>query len=350
MSRERPKKTFYTVLGIVGDIIFIPVMILALIVCMIVFMDRRQNEVPSFFGVSVVRVLSGSMKASGFDIGDNVLVKKIAVDEIWEGDIIAFYSKYDKVDNDLSMYNKLTKLNSQDDEIVVSNPPVVIEGRSTVEDAQEQKCRVVFHEVKEVWCAENGTRFFKTKGTSNGDYDTYKIREDFVIGRYIETSVFLRNSIKWISSPIGMIVLVCLPLGILIILQSLSLIEQINFIVIEKKLLSGKMHWSDSEAMRLIKSGEMEEIAKIIYLGNIKEDEREMLFDELWLVGPKNKTKKIIEKERKITQGYNILQEKGKLDYFNFWKNNVNTKKEKQLIENEISYNIMSSAINNENK
>lgn len=348
MSKERPKKTFYTVLGIVGDIIFIPIMILALIVCMVVFMDRRQNEVPSFFGVSVVRVLSGSMKASGFNIGDNVLVKNVAVDEIWEGDIIAFYSKYDKVDNDLAMYNKLTRLNSINDEITISN--VEIDGRSTVQDAQEQKCKVVFHEVKEVWVDQNGTRFFRTKGSSNGDFDANRIREDFVIGKYINTPVAFRNAIKWIASPMGMIVLVCLPLGILIILQSLSLIEQINFIVIEKKLLSGQMHWSDKEAQRLIKSGEMEEIAKIIYLGNIKEEERESLYDALWLVGPKKKTKKIIEKERAVTQSYNILQQKGKLDYFNFWKKNVITKKEKKLLENEISYNIISSAINNENK
>ena len=61
----------------------------------------------------------------------------------------------------------------------------------------------------------------------------------------------------------GMIVLVCLPLGILVIMQSLSLIEQINFIVIEKKLLAKTIDPKDPEAQRLFKSGEMEEIAKI---------------------------------------------------------------------------------------
>ncbi|MBQ3494379.1 MAG: hypothetical protein IJA69_03090 [Clostridia bacterium] len=340
MNKQKPRKTLYTILGTIGDIIFIPIMLIAVLVCMVIFMDRRQNEMPQFFGISLVRVMSSSMKASGFYVGDTVLVKNCPGKEIWVGDVIAFYNKYDSVDNSNFVSKKFTKLEQKDQQVEI-NQNAEYPGRTTMESAKTGLYRVNFHEVKEVYVDESGTRFFVTQGTSNASKDTYPVREEFVVGKYIETPVAFRSVIKWISSPIGMIILVCLPLGILVILQSLSLIEQVNFIVIEKKLLKGEIDYKDEEAQRLIKSGDMEEVAKVIYLGKAPPENHQELYDVLW------STKTLsLEKQRTVQQGYEILGEKGKKAYFEFWIQKTKSKRDLNKLEEQLSIVKLSNASN----
>lgn len=347
MKKEKPKKTFYTVLGMIGDCLFIPIMIISLLVCMFIFMERRHSEPPSIFGVSIVRVLTGSMIASGFYVNDNVVVKKCEPNQIWEGDIIAFYARYDDVDIKMYNYKQLTKLQSSDQQIDLPQTPVVYEGRTNVDDAKERGTRIVFHQVIGVYVDENGTRFFETKGTSNGSKDMYPAREDFVVGRYVETPVALRSAIKWVCSPMGMIVLVCLPLGILVIMQSLSLIEQINFIIIEKKLLAKTIDHKDPEAQRLFKSGEMEEIAKILYMSKTKTEDQDEIYSLLWHTESKNKNAKKQEYNQKIEQSFEVLKTKGKQEYLLYWKNNTTNKKQIKKIEDQLSILILQDVTNN---
>lgn len=348
MKKEKPKKTFYTVLGMIGDCLFIPVMLISLIVCLFIFMDRRYNEPPSVFGVSVVRILSGSMIASGFNINDNALVKKVDSEQIWINDIIAFYARYDEVD--IRMYNQkdLIKLETNDERPTTNQQPITYEGRTTVDDAREKGVRIIFHEVIEVYSDPNGTRFFKTKGSSNSSEDTYLVREDFVIGKHVEIPLGIRNVIKWVCSPMGMIVLVCLPLGILVILQSLSLIEQINFIVVEKKLLAKRIDHKDPEAMRLFKSGEMEEISKILYMSKTKAEEQDEVYSLIW--GTQSKgitTKKQEAYYEKVEKSFEILKTKNKKDYLMFWKNNLKSKRDIKKIDDQISMLIIKGVQNN---
>ena len=73
--------------------------------------------------------------------------------------------------------------------------------------------RIVFHQVIAVYVDGNGTRFFETKGTSNETRDLYPAREDFLVGKYVETPVGVRNAFKWVCSPIGTDTLsCCLPM------------------------------------------------------------------------------------------------------------------------------------------
>ena len=349
MKKEKPKKTFYTVLGVIGDCLFIPIMLISLIVCMFIFMDRRYNQPPSVFGISVVRILSGSMIASGFNINDNVIVKSVDGKQIWNQDIIAFYSRYDEVD--IKMYNQkqLTKLETKDQTIQTNQQQITYEGRTTIDDAREKGTRIVFHEVIEVYADANGTRFFKTKGTSNCSADSYLVREDFVLGRYVEVSPVIRGAIKWICSPMGMIVLVCLPLGILVILQSLSLIEQINFIVVEKKLLAKRIDHKDPEALRLFKSGEMEEISKILYMSKTKPEDQDEVYSLIWGVETKGSSSKKQEYYQKVEQSFEVLKTKNKKDYLMFWKNNLKSRSAIKKIDDQLSMLIFQNVKKNIN-
>ena len=111
VEKTKKNKTFYQVLGIIGDIILIPVILIALISSSAMFVARSQNTLPSIFGLTLVFVASESMEPSGFMKGDVLFLTKCdpytlkvgtpndIEDEL--GDVIAFYS-----------YSNLTSLNN----------------------------------------------------------------------------------------------------------------------------------------------------------------------------------------------------------------------------------------------
>ena len=78
-KRKKKQKTFYTVLGIIADIIIYPVIIISVIASFSMLLTNRSSELPSVFGVSVVKIMTGSMTTAGFDVGDIVLVKETSV-------------------------------------------------------------------------------------------------------------------------------------------------------------------------------------------------------------------------------------------------------------------------------
>ncbi len=338
MTNKKQKNTTYTLFGKIGDILLFPIVIVALAVSLLIMFQGKSDTVPSIFGVSIVRILSGSMENSGFNIGDNVIIKKTNTNTLWKGDIIAFFQKEDPADAG----RILTILNNIDDEPNITKP--IPENRLTLDDLQGTGMRVVFHEIINVYYDETGTRFFETKGSSNASADSVKIRADFVIGKYVDTPQWFRGVIKWIASPVGMVVCVCIPLGILIIFQSLALIEQINFMYVEKKLIKGEMHWQDREAKRLIQTGDMEEVCKIIYFSKVDEDEREELAENLWVF--KNRlNKKQKQYKQNVEESIEILKEKGKKDYLLFWKNHLKWKWDIKHIDEELTYLIYNEKV-----
>ena len=61
---ESKKKS--SVLNIISNVLFVIVMILLIIFMIYGFGNLSKNKVPSFFGQSYVRIMSGSMAASVF--------------------------------------------------------------------------------------------------------------------------------------------------------------------------------------------------------------------------------------------------------------------------------------------
>ena len=171
------------------------------------------------------------------------------------------------------------------------------------------------------------------------------VREDFVVGKYVNTSRNIRDVILWVTQPTGMIICVCIPLGILVILESLALIEQCNFLIVEKKLMRGEINWQDREAQRLIKTGEMEEVVKIIHYGKIDEDEQDEFCEQVWPEKPKM-SNKMKYYHILINKSKNILKEKGYKEYLLFWKENARNRWDKKQIELEINYSIIEKALN----
>ena len=84
-------RIFYKILSNIVTILMIPAVLLALYACFLMFKSQKDGTAVSIFGYSPVRVLSGSMVASGFEINEVVMIKDINTKALKVGDVIAFY-------------------------------------------------------------------------------------------------------------------------------------------------------------------------------------------------------------------------------------------------------------------
>lgn len=153
-------------------------MILApiLFVSSVIIIDSYVNpdEVPSFFGWKPFIVLSGSME-SEINSGDIAVVKEVDLKEIKKNDIIAF----------------------KEDEIVIT------------------------HRVVDI-IEKDGKIKYKTKGDNNNIEDEGYVFESQVEGKYQFKVRRLGNFAMFAQTPIGMIVCLSIPVGLLLLIQKLD--------------------------------------------------------------------------------------------------------------------------------
>ena len=218
-KEKAPKTKSAKVVNIISNCIFIPVMIILAVYFVYALSVMSKNGVPSFFGQSYVNVRSNSMRASGFDKGDIVIIERVNISEIKEGDVIAYYYCYSNIPNYDGMVETAKDYKT---------------GQKTYETA------IFFHKVYDIKYDGYGDTWFYTYGTSNlrpdGDptsedipanYNVDKAtRGDHVVGRYKKSA--LAGVIQFISSPTGLIVLVIAPCGILLFTLLLNIIEIVD--------------------------------------------------------------------------------------------------------------------------
>ena len=340
-ERVKKQKTFYSILGIIGDIVIYPIIIFSLIASGAMFVSRTQNALPSIFGLSLVYVSSGSMEKTGYMKGDVLfLVKsdpyKLKVkeknsakeeSELERGDVIAFYSFADPADKEAQA---IVPLKAVDNDVVLTAPKqITVENRIKVgQFPEEKKVKIVFHEITGRFIDQDGTLFFQTKGSSNSSPDGIKVRADYVVGKYVNTPLWIRSVFRFCASQIGMILLVVIPLGILIILQCFSLIEQTNNIIVEKSVISGKIRYDSKESLKANVGIEMNDIEKVRFYANAPEKERENVENFLWKYldtdKPKDKAKYAF-----IKKAVSAFKENPE-EYWFMWEQQIKGKSQQQ--------------------
>ena len=326
-QHKRKKRTFYSILGLISDCIIIPVIIIALFSSFVLYSNQRKNEIKSVFGVSFVAIQSGSMMAGGFNIGDIVIINSVNTDNLrpksddYAGDIIAFYYVEDIADENI----KKTLITDFDN--IPEPTKDSIPNRKDKDEVIKETTRIYFHRVVGVYVDETGTRFFKTKGDSNGSADAYYIREDFVAGKYVNTPIWIRSIFRFCASGPGMIALVVLPLTVLIFMQMLSLLEQISALMIERKVIAGYIKFNDKESINANVGYEMREFDKIYFFDAIKENKQD-LKEFLWVYPENVRISKRLSKHLKVVdKAINTYYELGSKEYWNFWKKHFKRKR-----------------------
>lgn len=242
---ENKKSKWSIFLNTIIDILFIPILLLALVASVLMFSAKKQNEVPSLFGYSSVVVLTNSMKPD-FEPGDYAMVKAVNTDTLEVGDIIAFYAYYKEQINadDILRSGEVSATPKENATNIPTTFLSFFGGGMTTLDKQEaieKGSKVLFHRIIFIHVDNKGDRFFVTKGDNNLTADTYAIHESMVVGKYEPDKQGLASVFRFAGSSKGIVLLVILPSGIMLLLLSQSIIDQIVKLKQEKLKNQKKM-------------------------------------------------------------------------------------------------------------
>lgn len=165
------KKILLTIVNILAT----AVIVLAVYMLLMVVLTPR-GEVPSMFGHTVFRTLTGSM-APEIPRDSMIVVKKTDPDEIQVGDVITFYSDDPELDGAVNTH-RVTQIQQTDSGLV-----------------------------------------FTTKGDANALEDRYPVTQDRLIGKVVFSSVLLGKAVRLSSNPLIFIPLILVPLVVILILN-----------------------------------------------------------------------------------------------------------------------------------
>lgn len=337
MNLVKKQYTFYSVMGLIGDIIFYPIILISLICCFILYIEKSANRVPSVFGVSIVCVSSGSMADGGFNVRDFVFLTHNSTKDLRAGDIIAFYYYMDPSDESVNQGDAVL-VQSYDKTEKVSSPYILPEptkektnNRKTLTEVSSKNASVYFHRIVNIFVTDDGTLFFQTQGDSNSNPDIFLICEDYVVGEYSYTPAWLRGIFNFITTTTGIFLLVFLPLSVLVLFIMFSIIEQISNIYTERKVLKGELKFNSKEALEANIGIQMQALDKIEFF--IKSHPRQRLKIAQFLWGYlKSGKKKDITKYEQIMFVTEIFEENPK-HFWLYWINNTKSKSLKSKIE-----------------
>ena len=143
-------------------IIVVSVLLLVLITNIYIIVQTKSNKdkVPSIFGYKPFIVLSGSMSPQ-FDVGDLIIIKKVEVNDLKKGDIIAF----------------------RDNENYVTTHRII-----EIENQNNKTC-------------------FETKGDNNNTKDELIICQDKIEGKYHSKISKAGHLLLFIQKPMGFVVM-----------------------------------------------------------------------------------------------------------------------------------------------
>lgn len=237
---------FYKTFRIITNCVFVPFLILILISSVLMYKSKVKNEVPSLFGYSAVKILTGSMQPE-FKEGDLVMVRVTNPSQIKIGDIIAFYQfvdmNADLNEDDLQDYDSSLSGNQN-----INGSTFFGDGASNTAQKQVAKySKVIFHRVYSVRVNQNPNDkyfkklFFQTKGDNNDYLDSdYWIMEDYVVGTYNSHNSFLSGFFSFCTSLFGIIILIIIPSLFLIAYLSMDFIREYRKVALETSLQKNK--------------------------------------------------------------------------------------------------------------
>ena len=255
-NKKKTNNSWLNFLDTVTTIVIIPILVISIICSVIMINAKRSNNVPNIFGYSLVTILSSSMVNSGFEIDDAVMVKNTDPKKIEVGDIIAYYKYIEPTNKNLSEISQAgLTANAQNDQSSVipeksqisswklylsklfSN--ITYTNTEASEKAIKANSSIIFHQVVDI-VEYDGYKWFRTWGTSNLDvhgdpvYDSYWIREDYIIGRYTHTSSTVRSFLAFASTNTGILWMVEVPSGVHLVLSTLELVEILDMMTKER--------------------------------------------------------------------------------------------------------------------
>ena len=177
MKKETIKTIFKIIKGIINTIIVLVVLAFVLIVCL----QRFSNNKISFLNYRMFTVVTGSMEPK-YKIGDVLIAKEKDPSEIKVGDAISYLAQKGEVKNN-----------------------------------------VITHEVVNITKDENGKYLFHSKGLVNLVEDPV-VHEEQLYGVVVYKAKLLSTIRKIISTDIGMLLLIIIPILYIIVSEAIAIL------------------------------------------------------------------------------------------------------------------------------
>lgn len=234
-------KNFKKTINILKNLVFFPFLILIILSSIFMYSAKMSGQVPSLFGHSIVKILTGSMQPD-FKINQTVVVKQTNINTLKVGDVIAFYD-YQQPDITAEQLNSF----------VVENPPTINNntqislgnflGSGISNNYQKQvagKTKVVFHKITKIAIVDdnnskyNGKRFFYTSGITQNSTKAWII-EDLVVGRYQDIGTIPTFLLTILTSQTGSLLLIIIPAVIILALIIIHFVKNIKNILNEQE-------------------------------------------------------------------------------------------------------------------
>lgn len=274
---------------------------------------KIQKVPPIFAGYSFMTVASGSMKASGFEIYDNVAVKSVNVKTLEVGDIIAFYQ-----------HSSVTKQFEQNKHHEVLNSNIKIEYSVSFQQfigIQTTDLRSIaaatgnlpiIHHIVAVYEDNNGERWFKTKGSSNSSEDAWMVNEKYVIGSYVDDAVAKVGCslLNVINTNVGMVVTMMIPTLIICGMVISLMLKNVQVAKLELDVVEEKRKLTDLICVNNEVGYNMDVLTKFKVLAQAPENEKEEYLRLLWKGGevPEYIRKYVLKKGYVLRQNKKLLE------------------------------------------
>lgn len=160
--------------------ILISFIVVSLILSVVFTYYRSQNKIVNIFGYSVCYVISGSMEPA-LEVGDAILIKDVAAEDIEVGDVITFMSQSGQLAG-----------------------------------------AYITHRVTSITVGEN--YFFTTKGDANSVADSEIVSFDQIEGVYQQKLAIIKAAISILDNPYIFVIFVVTPLIVSLIMQMVAFI------------------------------------------------------------------------------------------------------------------------------
>ncbi len=201
---KSPKK----VSNVIVSVILWIIILLAALYAFVTLATKDDTNIASIAGISPLRVQSDSMKPT-FEKGDLIFIKKTDPETLEVGDIVTFHT-------------------------IIENKYVLNTHRIS--------------EIKE----ENGVRNYITQGDNNRVSDKHIIVGGDIVGKYVTKVPVLGSIMDFISSKVGFLIIIVLPMLLFFIYQVYHLI------MVSIELKKATAIEAALEAQKIVESGKDE--------------------------------------------------------------------------------------------
>ena len=198
--------------SIIFDIVCVILVLFMGMFCFSILNSKSQKTPASVFGYYALKIASPSMEASGFKVGDCVMVHAVDTNTLSIGNIIAFYAYNSAVDTPI-------ELPPQENKPVYTNSIMQFFGiqPKEIKRVASSGARLTFHEIVGIYEDINHHKFFRTKGTSNSSEDVWYISQNHVLGIYVNSKAASNFSGILNSAGSSWLILVSLLIPVLLL-------------------------------------------------------------------------------------------------------------------------------------